>query len=137
RRSRRSRASRVPGYQAPRAHRGVGPGARSRRIGVSHARRHRADVETAAHHARRRYLHACRRAAMNDTRNRPLRVERLVATRKGDADRGPAVYMNPADARERLLNEGELAWIYGPRRHELATVVLRDDQKLGDITLRD
>ncbi|HMC54038.1 MAG TPA: hypothetical protein VKH19_02610 [Gemmatimonadaceae bacterium] len=74
---------------------------------------------------------------MNDTRNRPLRVERLVATRKGDADRGPAVYMNPADARERLLNEGELAWIYGPRRHELATVVLRDDQKLGDITLRD
>ena len=74
---------------------------------------------------------------MNDTRNRPLRVERLVATRKGDPDRGPAVYMNPADARERLLNEGELAWIYGPRRHELATVVLRDDQKLGDVTLRD
>ena len=74
---------------------------------------------------------------MTDTRNRPLRVERLIATRKGDADRGPAVYMNPADARERLLNEGELAWIYGPRRHELATVVLRDDQKLGDITLRD
>jgi anaerobic selenocysteine-containing dehydrogenase len=74
---------------------------------------------------------------MNDTRNRPLRVERLIATRKGDDDRGPAVYMNPADARERLLNEGELAWIYGPRRHELATVILRDDQKLGDITLRD
>ena len=74
---------------------------------------------------------------MNDTRNRPLRVERLIATRKGDEVRGPAVFMNPADARERLLNEGELAWVYGPRRHELATVVIRDDQKLGDITLRD
>jgi len=74
---------------------------------------------------------------VNDTRNRPLRVERLIATRKGDGDRGPAVYMNPADARERLLNEGELAWVYGPRRHELATVVLAPDQKLGDITLRD
>lgn len=73
----------------------------------------------------------------HDTRNRPLRVTGLIATRKADAERGPAVFMNPVDARERLLNDGELAWVYGPRRHELATVILRDDQKEGDVVLRD
>ena len=72
-----------------------------------------------------------------DTRNRPLRVSELIATRTGDDDRGPAVFMHPTDAKERLLNEGELAWIYGPRRHELATVNLDADIKLGDVILRD
>ena len=32
------------------------------------------------------------------------------------------VVMHPRDAKTRLLTEGELAWVYGPRRHELATV---------------
>jgi anaerobic selenocysteine-containing dehydrogenase len=73
----------------------------------------------------------------DDTRNRPLRVSRLIATRSGDAERGPSVYMNPADARSRLLNDGELAWVYGPRRHELATVVLDEDVRVGDVILRD
>ena len=72
-----------------------------------------------------------------DTRNKPLRVTGLVATRRGDADRGPAVFMNPADAARRLLNEGELAWIYGPRRHELAAVHLDESMPLGDVVLRD
>ena len=72
-----------------------------------------------------------------DTRNRPLRVSELIATRSGDKDRGPAVFMYPADAKERLLNEGELAWVYGPRRHELATVVLDEKVKPGDVVLRD
>ena len=45
--------------------------------------------------------------------------------------------MNRADARDRLLNEGELAWVYGPRRHELATVVLDDEVRVGDVVLRD
>jgi anaerobic selenocysteine-containing dehydrogenase len=74
---------------------------------------------------------------VTDTRNKPLRVSGLIATRKGDTDRGPAVFMNPADASERLLNDGELAWVYGPRRHELATVILNEAQKLGDVILRD
>lgn len=73
----------------------------------------------------------------DDSRNRPLRVSELIATRPGDDDRGPAVYMNRADARDRLLNEGELAWVYGPRRHELATVVLDDEVRVGDVVLRD
>jgi anaerobic selenocysteine-containing dehydrogenase len=66
-----------------------------------------------------------------------LRVSELVATRSGDAARGPAVYLHPDDARNRLLNEGELAWVYGPRRHELATVVLDEHLTRGDVVLRD
>jgi len=73
----------------------------------------------------------------NDLRNRALRVTRLIATRAGDAARGPAVWLNAEDARNRLLNEGELAWVYGPRRHELATVHLDDALALGDVVLRD
>ena len=74
---------------------------------------------------------------MTDTRNRPLRVAELIATKKSDAVRGPAVFMYPADAADRLLNDGELAWVYGPRRHELATVVLDERIKKGDVVLRD
>jgi anaerobic selenocysteine-containing dehydrogenase len=72
-----------------------------------------------------------------DTRNKPLRVTGLIATRKGDEERGPAVFMNPADAARRLLNDGELAWVYGPRRHELATVHLDETVHTGDVVLRD
>jgi anaerobic selenocysteine-containing dehydrogenase len=69
--------------------------------------------------------------------DRPLRVLRLDATRKGDADRGPMVTLNPSDARARLLTDGELAWVYGPRRGELATVRLDEALRLGDVVLRD
>jgi anaerobic selenocysteine-containing dehydrogenase len=73
----------------------------------------------------------------DDSRNRQLRVSELIATRSGEEHRGPAVYMNPLDARDRLLNEGELAWVYGPRRHELATVILDTEVRVGDVVLRD
>lgn len=73
----------------------------------------------------------------DDLRNRPLRVTRLIATRSGDAERGPAVWLNPEDARSRILSAGELAWVYGPRRHELATVHLDEALKVGDVVLRD
>ena len=72
-----------------------------------------------------------------DIRNKPLSVAHFIATRKGDAQRGPAVYLNVADAKDRLLNEGELAWVYGPRRHELATVVFDERVHIGDVWLRD
>jgi anaerobic selenocysteine-containing dehydrogenase len=45
--------------------------------------------------------------------------------------------MNPDDARERLLTDGELAWVYGPRRHELAEVHVDPAMKKGDVFLRD
>jgi anaerobic selenocysteine-containing dehydrogenase len=73
----------------------------------------------------------------DDRRNRPLRVARLLATRASDTERGPMVMMHPDDARERLLIEGELAWVYGPRRHELATVRIDEGVRLGDVVLRD
>ncbi len=74
---------------------------------------------------------------MADVLQRPLRVAQLIATRGGDAQRGPAVFMHPEDARERLLDDGELAWVYGPRRHELATVHVDESMKKGDVVLRD
>ena len=73
----------------------------------------------------------------SETLDRPLRVLRLDATRKGDPDRGPMVTMNPSDARNRLLTDGELAWVYGPRRGELATVRIDESMRLGDVVLRD
>ncbi|MEO8335081.1 MAG: molybdopterin dinucleotide binding domain-containing protein [bacterium] len=72
-----------------------------------------------------------------DARSKVLRVASFVGTRLSDPDRGPQVRMHPDDARVRLLQDGELAWIYGPRRQELATVVLDDAVKRGDVGLRD
>jgi anaerobic selenocysteine-containing dehydrogenase len=69
--------------------------------------------------------------------NRPLRVCRFIATRAADAERGPMVTLNPEDAAQRLLNEGELAWVYGPRRQELAEVRLDASLPLGDVIIRD
>lgn len=74
---------------------------------------------------------------MNDTINKPLWVAELVATRQRDSERGPMVTMNPADAKSRLLTDGELAWVYGPRRHELATVRIDPDVRAGNVVLRD
>ena len=72
-----------------------------------------------------------------DIRNKPLRVAELIATRSGERERWPAVYLNVVDAQSRLLDEGELAWVYGPRRQELATVILDERVKPGDVWLRD
>jgi len=72
-----------------------------------------------------------------DQRNKPLRVEVLLATRASDDERGPAVWLNPGDAASRLLEEGELAWVHGPRRHELAVVHIDPEQRRGDVRLRD
>lgn len=72
-----------------------------------------------------------------DARNRPLRVAAFVGTRSGDPERGPQVRLSIEDARARLLSDGELAWVYGPRRQELATVVVDETVKRGDVILRD
>ena len=54
--------------------------------------------------------------------NPPLCVVGFVATRASETDRGPLIRMRGEDARLRLLQDGELVWLYGPRRHELVTV---------------
>ena len=74
---------------------------------------------------------------IEDRRNRPLRVAQFIGTRISDPDRGPQVRMNPEDAKSRLLVDGELAWVYGPRRQELATVVVDESVQRGDVVLRD
>ena len=74
---------------------------------------------------------------MPDARNKPLRVAGFIATRLSDPERGPQVRLAPADAEDRLLTNGELAWIHGPRRQELAEVVVDPDVKRGDVVLRD
>jgi anaerobic selenocysteine-containing dehydrogenase len=73
----------------------------------------------------------------DDRRNRPLRVAQFIATRMSDPDRGPQVRISPTDAQSRLLVDGELAWVYGPRRQELATVVVDESVQRGDVVLRD
>jgi anaerobic selenocysteine-containing dehydrogenase len=73
----------------------------------------------------------------DDRRNRPLRVAQFIGTRITDSDRGPQVRLSPEDAKARLLVDGELAWVYGPRRQELATVVVDESVKRGDVVLRD
>ncbi len=73
----------------------------------------------------------------SDARNRPLRVAGFVATRAADRERGPQVRLSPEDAHTRLLTDGELAWVHGPRRGELATVAVDDTVKRGDVVLRD
>lgn len=73
----------------------------------------------------------------DDLRNRGLRVASFVATKRGDEDRGPLVTMNEREARARLLTNGELAWVYGPRRGELATLRIDESVRDGDVIVRD
>ena len=66
-----------------------------------------------------------------------LLVTDYIATRSGDADRGPMVRLHPTEARKRLLEDGELVWVYGPRRHELAVLVVDDTVSPGNVIARD
>ena len=67
----------------------------------------------------------------------PLRVTRLIATRREDAERGPLARLNANEASLRMLMDGELAWLHGPRRSELATIRIDDSIPRGDVVLRD
>ena len=66
----------------------------------------------------------------------PLQVVGFIATRRGDAERGPLVRIRPDDARSRLIDDGELVWVYGPRRHELAPVVYVEELPRGGGVVR-
>lgn len=67
----------------------------------------------------------------------PLQVLRFVATRAGDPDRGPEVRMRHDEAAIRLLIDGEIVWVYGPRRNELATLRVDDGVPRGSVVVRD
>jgi len=67
----------------------------------------------------------------------PLQVVGFIATRKGDPERGPLVRILPEDAKRRLIDDGELVWVYGPRRHELAPCVYDETLPRGGVVVRD
>lgn len=67
----------------------------------------------------------------------PLQVVGFIGTKRGDAERGPAIWLRTDDARTRLLDEGELVWVYGPRRHDLAPVHFNDELPRGSVVVRD
>lgn len=69
--------------------------------------------------------------------NPPLQVIGFVGTRSGDPERGPLVKVNANEARTRLLNDGELVWVRGPRRQELAELEIDDSLPRGGVVLRD
>ena len=66
-----------------------------------------------------------------------LFVSGFISTRSGDPERGPMVRLHPTDARARLLEDGELVWVYGPRRQELAVLELDERVPLGNVVARD
>jgi anaerobic selenocysteine-containing dehydrogenase len=69
--------------------------------------------------------------------NPPLQVVGFIGTRISDAERGPLVMLNADEARQRLINDGELVWVYGPRRHDLAPVKIDDSIPRGGVVARD
>jgi anaerobic selenocysteine-containing dehydrogenase len=66
-----------------------------------------------------------------------LMVAQYISTRPGDAERGPLVRLHSSEARRRVIEDGELVWVYGPRRHELAVLVVDDTVPPGNVVARD
>lgn len=69
--------------------------------------------------------------------NPPLQVVGFLGTRRGDAARGPQVRLRGDEAALRMLQDGEMAWVQGPRRQELATVAIDDAVPKGGVVVRD
>lgn len=69
--------------------------------------------------------------------NPPLQVIAYIGTRRGDTDRGPAIRMQAWEAHLRGVKDGELAWVYGPRRHDLATIHIDESVARGGVVARD
>ena len=74
---------------------------------------------------------------MADEYSPPLQVVSFVATRRGDSERGPEVRMRADEAALRLLLDGELVRIVGPRRQEVATLRVDDALPRGAVVIRD
>jgi anaerobic selenocysteine-containing dehydrogenase len=74
---------------------------------------------------------------MEESYRPPLRVLQYIATRKNDPVRGPLVRLHPDEAKIRLIEPGEIVWVYGPRRHELAVLEVDEAIPPGEAVLRD
>jgi hypothetical protein len=66
-----------------------------------------------------------------------LMVVDYVATKRSDPERGPQVRMSSANAKLRLLIDGELAWVRGSRGKQLAEVVVDDTVPDHGAVVRD
>ncbi|GDX88056.1 hypothetical protein LBMAG44_19690 [Gemmatimonadota bacterium] len=74
---------------------------------------------------------------MGQRYNPPLQVIGFIATKLRDTDRGPEIRLQPFEAHVRMVEEGELVWVYGPRGHSLATVRIDDSVARGGVIVRD
>lgn len=72
-----------------------------------------------------------------DLYNPPLQVVGFVGSRRGDAERGPAISLNREEATLRMLADGELVFILGPTRKELAPVTIDETIPNGGVIVRD
>jgi hypothetical protein len=45
--------------------------------------------------------------------------------------------LRSGEAAERLIDDGELVWVYGPRRHELAVAIYDEEVPKGSVVARD
>ncbi len=66
-----------------------------------------------------------------------LMVSQYIATHSGETDRGPLIRLHSTEARKRLVEDGELVWVYTPRRHELAVLIVDDSVSPGTVVARD
>jgi len=74
---------------------------------------------------------------MAETYSPPLQVVGFLATKRGDQDRGPQVRMRADEAAIRLLADGELVRVEGPRRQEFAVLVVDNELPRGSVVVRD
>jgi hypothetical protein len=74
---------------------------------------------------------------MGELYNPPLQVVAFIGTKVSDADRGPEIRLQAFEAHVRMVHEGELVWVYGPRSHNLATVRIDDAIPRGGVVVRD
>ncbi len=66
-----------------------------------------------------------------------LRVVEHEATRRDATERGPRVRLCAADARIRMLTDGELVWVRGQRGQQLAELTIDDTIAPFTCALRD
>ena len=74
---------------------------------------------------------------MSPLYNPPLQVVGFLGTRRGDPDRGPQVRLRGDEAALRMLTDGEMVWVQGPRRQEIATVIIDNAIPKGGVVVRD
>ncbi|MBK8248706.1 MAG: hypothetical protein IPK85_15045 [Gemmatimonadetes bacterium] len=67
----------------------------------------------------------------------PLHVVGFVATRRGDPERGPLASLRTEEAVARLIEDGELVYLVGPRRKEMVEVRYDDAVPRGAVVIRD